>query len=699
MNSQLPGVSPNLIERALALHQLGKLSKAERLYAQILKRMPDHFDVQHMLGVLRYQQGRSAQALALIGRALKTNPDAVNALSNYGLVLASLKRFDEALAAYDRALMIKPNFVGALNNRGKTLSELSRFDDALASYNAALAIEPNFAEAHNNRGVVLKELNRFGDALASCDRALAIKPTFAEALLNRGAILRELKRNDEALASYDRALAITPDFADALYGRGNCLKDLQRFEDARTSYKRALSAKRDHLYAFGGLADAALSSCDWIRAEKIGRQMKARIMEGKIVSPLVLLGYCDDALVQLECASNFIRDRVVTLPKPMWRGKTRRHDRIKLAYLSPDFGEHPLAQLIVELLEQHDRSRFEVIGMSYGPNDRSGLRVRIINALDQFHDVRSSSDFEVARLINELQVDIAVDLAGCIKSCRPAILAHRPCPITVNYLGYPGTMGATYIDYIIADRFVIPESQRAFYSEKVVYLPDTYQTNDTKRRIAENVPSRGEAHLPSEGFIFCSFNNSYKITSEIFSIWMQLLRKVDGSILWLLEGNSVAPNILRQEAIKRGVLPDRLRFAPRLKLEDHLARHELADLFLDTLPINAHTTASDALWAGLPVVTCPGASFASRVAGSLLTAIGLPELIASSLKEYEALALRFARDPILLANIKQKLRLHRDTHSLFNTGRFARHIEAAYSKMLERSLSGETPASFSVVGN
>jgi predicted O-linked N-acetylglucosamine transferase (SPINDLY family) len=367
-----------------------------------------------------------------------------------------------------------------------------------------------------------------------------------------------------------------------------------------------------------------------------------------------------------------------------------------LAYLSADFHDHPTAYLMAELFERHDRNKFEILGISSGPDRRSEMRSRLIAAFDRFVDVRRVSDLEAARLLRDAEVDIAIDLKGFTQNCRPNILAHRPAPIQVNYLGYPGTLGAEYIDYILADEFVIPGDHQIHYSEKVVYLPGCYQVNDTKRKIAERTPARAEVGLPEQGFVFCCFNNSFKLTPRIFDIWMRLLSRIDNSVLWLLQGSATAESNLRREAQARDIDPSRLIFAPRMKLEKHLARHRLADLFLDTLPYNAHTTASDALWTGLPVVTCAGTTFAGRVAGSLLQAVGLPELVTTTLEDYEALALRMATDQGLLRESKEKLARNRLTAPLFDSERFRVHIETAYTTMRDIHQRGEESKAFAV---
>ena len=641
---------------------------------------------------------RPDEALVSYDRAIALRPDYAEAFNNRGFLLWELKRFDEALASCERAIALKPDYAGAVNNRGNALRELKRPGEALASYDRAIALMPDHAEAFNNRGVVLSELKRPDEALASCERAIAFRPDYAEAFNSRGNAFRELKRPNEALASYDRAIALKPDDADAVYNRGVALMDLQRLDEALASFDRAVAAKPDQSYAFGQAADCVIKLCDWDRRVRFAADLNAHVSGKKsIVAPLVLLAYSDDPGLHLQCARNNIEDEVPFLPRPLWTGATWRHDKLRVAYLSADFRQHPVAHLMAGLFEQHDRSRFEIIGVSFGVDDGCEMRKRLVAAFDQFYDVRSKSDAEAAKLLHDLQVDVAVDLMGHTQDSRPGILAYRPAPIQATYLGFPGTTGAPFIDYLIADRTVVPFEHQPFYTERIVHLPDSYLVNETERNIAAGSPSRREAGLPEKGFVFCCFNNNWKIAPDVFSVWMRLLREVEGSVLWLACGSEGAERNLRKEAQARGVDPLRLVFAGRLpRFDDHLARHRLADLFLDTLPYNAHATASDALWAGLPVLTCEGTAFAGRVAASLLYAVGLPELVTHCLEDYEALALKLATDPPRLQSIRRKLEANRLSHPLFNTDRFRRHIEAAYATMWETWQRREPPASFAV---
>jgi predicted O-linked N-acetylglucosamine transferase (SPINDLY family) len=732
---------PSLLNRAIALHQTGKLADAERLYLQLLRDEPREAAAHHLLGVVRAQQGRNSEALELMGAALKLRPDAPEVLSNYGNVLKTQGRFAEALASYNRALQVKPDYVSALAKRalesttralalkpgdiealgarGIILSELGRQDEALESYDQALALAPNlpdilsnraltltalkrqgealasveqalalqgnFAQAWNNRGIILFQLKRMADALDSYARALALQPDYAEAFNNRAAVLWSLKRHADSLADCDRAIALRPDFADAWYNRGNALSELNRPQEALESHERALAINPGHPNALSGQANAAMTIGDWDRTRKLAPLLKDDVLAGKsVIQPFVLMGYWDDNELQLRCAQNYVRQAGPGPLPPLWTGERYRHDRIRIGYLSADFHQHVTAALTVEMFERHDRERFEITAVSFGPDDNSQMRSRLTKTFDHFHDARQQSDAEVAALLRKWEIDIAVDLGGHTSGARPWVLAHRPAPVQAKYMGYPGTSGSSFIDYLIADRTVVPNDQDAFFSEKIAALPDTLWVTDTRRELPAP-PSRAEAGLPGTGFVFCCFNHNWKITSPLFDIWMRLLGAVEGSVLWLLEGNASIRDNLRREAQARGVAPERLIFAGRTTPEKHLARQQLADLFLDTLPYNAHTTASDALWAGLPIVTTPGHSFPARVAASILGAAGLRELIAEDLTAYQALALKLARDPQALTAIREKMYANRNRAPLFDTARFTRNLEIAYLAMLERA--------------
>ena len=683
------------LSRAVAAHQSGNLAEAESLYKLVLAAQKDQFDALHLLGVLKSQRGRHEEACRLISLSLKINKRNAEAFFNYARVLNAIGRYEEALASCGKALAINPQSIEALTQCGNALRNLKRREEALASYDRALTIKPDYVVALTNRGNVLNDLNRHDEALASYDKALALNPNYAAALNARGVSLLALLRPDEALACHSRAIAIKPDFVEALYNRGVVRMQIRRFDEAAEDFRKALSLEPDIKFAPGHLLHSRMQMCEWRGlCDEIAALSSAVDTGTCVADPFELLGTTASPAHQLRCAQTYVAHLASARSQTSWRGRYR-HDRIRLAYLSADFYQHATSQLIVELLERHDRTPFEIIGVSFSAEDTSELRARVIRSFDQFHDVRRMSDERVARLLNELEVDIAVDLKGHTWLSRPGIFACRAAPIQISYLGYPGTTGAAFLDYVIADSTVLPFDQQAFYTEKIVHLPDCYQPNAT-RRVSPRAFSRADAGLPEEAFVFCCFNNNWKITEPVFERWMRLLQAVDGSVLWLLLGNEWASSNLRNEAAARGIEPGRLVFAPPLPTEDHLARHRLADLFLDTLPYNAHTTASDALWMGLPVLTCVGETFAGRVAASLLRAAGLPELATLSLEEYERLALELARTPSSLQAIRRKLDADRLTCPLFDTDRFRRHIEAAYTTMWEMHQRGQRPHSFKV---
>jgi protein O-GlcNAc transferase len=686
-----------LFERGNVLAALSRFGEAVSSYEAVLQKAPAHLGALTNRGNALARLGRHADALACYDRLLALRPGDVNALSNRAVTLKNLDRYDEAMASCARALTIDPNSIAALITRGNVLAKLARNEEALASFERAAAINPRDVDALNNRGFALTQLRRFAEALATFDRALAIDPGNIGVLDNRGAALFAMNRFEEALAIFDRALALKPDDAEVLYHRGHALANLGRYDEAAVAWERVLEFDASHPHALGALAFYRLMLCDWRDAEEFEAELKRALDDERaVIEPFTLLAYSIGPADQLRHTRRFVRHRMPAVPRLVPASSPRSPGRLKIAYLSSSFNRHPTGWQIAELLERHDRTRFEVLGISYGPDDGSEIRARIVEAFDQFHDVVLRGDREVAQLVFDLDVDIAVDLKGHTEQARPAILAYRPAPIQVSYLGYTATMGVDFIDYILADRVVLPFDQQDHYSERIVHLPDSYWVNDSKRSVANEVPSRGLVGLPEAGFVFCCFNNSYKLTPQLFDVWMRLLRQVEGSVLWLLQTSEAATRNLCNEASARGVDPSRLVFAPKAEISRHLARHRLANLFLDNLPVNAHTAASDALWVGLPVLTCMGETFIGRVAASLLNAVGLPELVTHSLDEYEALALKLATHPMLIASIRQKLDGNRKTSRLFDTDRLRRDIERAYVTMWDIAQRGEPPRSFAV---
>ncbi|MBK6007916.1 tetratricopeptide repeat protein [Ramlibacter ginsenosidimutans] len=556
---------------------------------------------------------------------------------------------------------------------------------------------PQSADAQNTLGSVLSAQGRHAEALEAFQAALRVNPAHVEALVNAGTALHTLGRHAEALPLLERAAAAQPGFAHAHLNLGLVQHALQRYEEAAASVGRALAIDPDLPYGLSSQVWAELFACDWRAIGPHIAALRAQAREQRVpVSPFMLLAVTDSPAEQLQATQVYLRDKDFGERPPLSRPMRTRAPRIRIAYLSSDFHQHATAQLMTRLFELHDRSAFEVIGLSTGVNDGSPMRARLERAFDRFIDVERASDAQAARQIADLGVDIAIDLKGHTEGSRMNILGWRPAPVQVTYLGYPATVGAPYIDYVLADRVVIPPEQQRFYTERVVWLPDSYQVNDDRIVVPPAPQSRAAHGLPAQGFVFCAFNNAYKLRPETFALWLRLLRGVPGSVLWLLANNPAMERRLREQAGAAGIAPERLVFAPKLPLGEHLARHACADLFLDTLPVNAHTTASDALRAGVPMVTCMGHTFAGRVAASLLLALGLPELVTDSLGDYEALALKLALQPQALAEVRAKLARNRATSSLFDTARTCRRIEAAYRIMWERHLRGEPPAAFAV---
>jgi predicted O-linked N-acetylglucosamine transferase (SPINDLY family) len=679
-----------------ALTGLARLEEAIRSYQKAIALRPRFAEAYNNLGYALQVLGRLDEAIAQYEKAIAIRPDYHEAHNNLGNVLHLLNRSEEAIACYRKALEIKPDYAEADWNLGTAFRAIGRLEEAIAHYEKAIAIRPDYHEAYNSLGNTLWHLNRLEEAIAKYEKALALKPDYVQAHINYGDVLAALDRGEAAIAAYDAALALKPNDASVLAKRGDIFVRLHRYPEAFASFEAALAADPDNDHAFSGLAACANKACDWTRTASVARELPARIAKGRFIHPFDFLAYSSDAALQLACAERYARDQVPVRPTPLWTDRTWRNPKIKIAYVATGFHTHPTAYLIAELMEVHDRSCFEIVGVSLGPDDKSEIRARLIRAFDQFYDARGKSDREVAVQLHEMQVDIAVDCSGYITDARPGIFALRPVPIQVSYLAYPGTLGANFYDYIIADPTVLPFDQQPFYGEKIVHLPGCYQPNDSKRAIAVQTPTREHAGLPARGFVFCCFNNNYKITAPIFDIWMRLLGRVEGSMLWLLCERATAESNLRREAAARGIDPSRLVFARRVPLEDHLARHRLADLFLDTLPYNAHTTASDALWAGLPVLTCCGQTFAGRVAASLLRAIGMPDLVTDDLDAYERLALRLASESSVLDKLRDRLRRNRLAYPLFDTDRYRRHLETAYVRMWQRWQNNESPAGFAV---
>jgi protein O-GlcNAc transferase len=693
-----PASTEALVNYGNALKLVGRNDEALASFDRALELKPGYAAAPYNRAILLAAQNRFEEALESYSRAVTIRPDFAEALHERALLLKIMDRNDEALADFDRLMAIRPDLAEGWSNRGVLLEEMTCFDEALASFDRALALIPAYAEALHNRANILAQLRRFDEALASFDRALAIKPSaYARAWVNRGVLLQDMKRFLEAMASFTRALAIDPEDATALHHRGKLAwTEFRDYEAALDDLSHAVASDPDFPNALGDLVYLKMHGGDWRdRAREIAR-LDEGVRAGKPVVEPFIYQAISQSPADLQACSIIHAASCYPARAALHGATKKRPGRIRLGYVSGEFREQATAYLTAGLYECHDKTRFEIIAFDNGVNDKSPIRKRLESAFDKFIDISKLSDFAAASRVASEEIDILVNLNGYFGERRMGVFAHRPASIQVNFLGFPATLGAPYMDYIIADRIVIPGNERQFYTEQTVYLPDSYQVNDSRRVIADDAPSRAECGLPANGFVFCSFNQSYKLAPEMFECWMTILKQTPGSVLWLLEGHPVFARNIRREAENSGVAAARIVFAPFAPMEKHLSRLKLADLFLDTLPYNAHTTASDALWAGLPLVTCRGKAFPGRVAASLLAAVDLSELVTEDLDAYQALALRLAAEPAILGALRNRLAENRRRMPLFDTDRFARHLEAAYTIMVEIHESGHSPKSFAV---
>jgi predicted O-linked N-acetylglucosamine transferase (SPINDLY family) len=675
-------------DEALTLFQNGQLNKAKDTCLEILKAQPNNFNALHLLGLIAFQTKNYLKSVEIIDRAIQVKPNDADIYNFHAVVLIHLKKFEEAIKSWNCAIKIKPDYAEAYYNRGNAFFELKKIESAIANYDKAIQIKPDYAEAYNNHGNALRELKKIESAKESYDKAIQIKPDYAEAYYNRGNTFIELKKIESAIANYDKTIQIKPNYAEAYNNRGTTLLDLNKIDGAFQDYNKAIQIKPNLDYLFGQLFFVRNNLCDWSFFNENLKKLKDKILKFKKAStPFSILSIYDLPSLQKIAAETYLKAKYSTIDilEPIIQRESNK--KIRIGYYSADFREHAVSYVLVKLFELHDKSKFELIGFSFGPDDHNDeMRKRVSSAFDQFINVNFKNDKEIALLSRDFKIDIAVDLMGFTKNNRFGIFVERCAPIQVNYLGYSATTGADCIDYIIGDKVLIPKENQKDYSEKIIYLPDCFMGNDFTKKISDKIFTREELGLPKEGFVFCCFNKNYKITPNVFDCWMKILKKVKGSVLWLFENNPITIKNLQQEANKRDIGSDRLIFAKPMALDKHLARHKVADLFVDTFPYTAHTTCSDALWAGLPVLTCAGESFASRVSASLLNAIGLSELATHTIKGYEDMAIELANNPIRLKKIKNELKKNKLEKPLFNTKLFTKNIESAYVKIYDRYL-------------
>jgi len=678
---------------AQAHDQNRDFNKASIYFKKILESDPSDLDALIGMGAILNDLKEYNAAIQYHQLTIEIDPYSASGYVNMAVALSGLQKLDQSLNYYSIALELAPSDSEILSNKAITLNMLQRYEEAIAHFDKAISLKADYAEAWSNKGNTLHELKRYSEALTHYDKAISLKFDFIEAWASKGAALHELKRYSEALTHYDKAISLKANYAEAWSNKGITLNMLQRYEEAIAHFDKAISLKDDIDWIFGNLIHTKMKICDWSGLVDSLDRISDKVMKNKkVTAPFALLALYDDALFIQKSTKIYVKDKFPPNPSLGPIFKNPAGQKIRIGYFSADFHNHATGHLMAELFELHNKNQFELIGFSFGPiKNNDNLRMRLMKPFDTFIEVSNKSDFEISQLSRSINIDIAVDLKGFTQDSRTGIFAYRAAPIQVNYLGYPGSMCTEYIDYIIADKTLIPTECQSYYSEKVVYLPNSYQVNDRKRLISEKKFTRKQLGLPENSFVFCCFNNSYKILPETFCIWMHILKETEDSVLWLLKDNSFAEKNLKEEAQKHGVDPQRLVFADRLSSSDHLARHLQADLFLDTFPCNAHTTASDALWTGLPILTLMGQSFASRVTASLLNAVGLTELITNTQKDYENLAIELATDTNKISSIKLKLVSNRLTTPLFDTPLFTKNLEASYIKMYGRYLNDLLP--------
>ena len=672
------------ISQLINLYNQGQLGAVVEQAQALTQQYPEAFIIWNILGVANKGLGRVQAASEAFKKVTELNPTYADGFNNLGVTLKDQGKLDEAIEAYNKALSLKPDYADAYNNMGNALNALGKLDEAIASYEKALSLKPDYTSAYYSMGNALKAQGKLEEAIASYEKALFFKPDYVDAYNNLGNALQDQSKFGDAIEVYKKAVSFKPNYLAAYVNIGNALREQGKLDEALASYEQALSSKPDYTIVQSQKLHLQAHICDWSSLDRDRSLIAGLGVLTEGVPPFRFLSFEDAPEQHRSRSVNYVRRKFSLERVVDFRKSEQVPKRLKVGYFSADFHNHATMYLMAQIFERHDKEQFDIYAYSYGPDKQDEMRKRLIENVDVFHDVREMSDMQIVEQARSEQLDIAIDLKGFTKGARLAPFAHGLASVQISYLGYPGTIGADFIDYIVADPVVIPEDKQHHYSEQIIYLPNTYQPTDNTRVISDKIITREDMGLPSNGFVFCCFNANYKISPTEFDIWMRLLGRVESSVLWLLKSNKWAEQNLKREAEARGISAERLVFAEKVPQAEHLARHKLADLFLDTFNVNAHTTTSDALWVGLPVVTKLGEGFAARVAGSLLTAIGLPELITQSEEAYEALALRLATDSKQLGEIKSELDRNRLTQPLFDSEMYTRHLEAGYQMAYER---------------
>jgi predicted O-linked N-acetylglucosamine transferase (SPINDLY family) len=673
-----------LLQQANQAFQSHHFDRSSSILKKILQVNPKNLPALELIGLIKILQGDSKEASVWLGKAVLIDPNQFSIQYNLAYALADSGKKKESLIHHQKAITLAPNDPKAWFNFGKTVSDLESDNEAINYYKNAIELKNDFYDAWYNLGITFSKLKKYQEAIKCYEKTIDIAPNFYKAWVNRGIAFYNLKHYEQAIHSYEQAITLDANNYEAWLNQGIALHDLERFEDAIIAYKQANSLNPQIRSTHGAISHLRMKICSWVNFNEHLDELIKNVRDDENTSiPFSLLALTDDPSLLQRHAEAYSKNKYpaqnILGPIP----KNSKRQKIRIGYFSADFRNHAVSILAAELFELHDKSKFEIIAFSFGEDDLSPMRSRLINSFDKFIDIRSLTDKDAATLSRELNIDIAVDLGGFTANNRTDIFAYRAAPIQISYLGYLGTMSTSYIDYLVADKVIIPTGDQGHYSEKIIYLP-SYQVNDSKRKISSKIFTRKELGLPESGFIFCCFNDNYKILPNTFQIWMRILKATPKSVLFLYAANDLVITNLKKEAELSGISNTRLIFGGRLGTEDYLARYRVCDLFLDTFPYNAGTTASDALWAGLPVLTLKGNSFASRIASSLLTAINLPELITESECDYEMKAIELANSPSKVEAIKNALLEQRGSCPLFNTKLFTKHLEKAYQKMIVR---------------
>ena len=676
--------------------QIGNLDRAIETYQHALSLKPDYVEGYNNMGVALKDKGKLDEAIEAFKKALSLNPDYVEAYTNMGNVLKDKGKIDEAIEAYNKALSLKPDYPEAYSNMGNALQVQGKLEESIEAYNKALSLKPDYTKVYINMGAALQGRGKLQEAIEAYKKALLLKPDYTEAYINIGIALHGQGKLKEALEACNKSISLNPYYAEAYNYMGVILQDQGDIATAINNFKQALKIRPEYEVARVNKLFNQACICDWTGVEEDRKLIPTIGISDQHIIPGMMTTFEDTPERQRVRAELYAKNTIKQKTIPMPPVPTRKPERLRIGYFSSDFRKHAVMYVMADIFDSHDRERFEIYGYSFGPNDNSELRKRIINSFDVFHDVKEMAYQDIALLARQDKIDIAIDINGYTKLCRPNIFAYRAAPIQIHFWGSGNTSGANFIDYVIAPDLGVPEKYKHHWCEPIIRLPFWCQARYKNNYISDHDITRKDMGLPERGFVFCSFNNNYKLSPIEFDIWMRLLNKVEDSVLWIYKSNKWVERNLQKEALKRGVAKDRLVFAEKVPHPEHLARQKLADVLVDTFNSNAGVTAGDALWVGLPLVTKLGKGYSARAGGYMLASIEMPELITKTEQEYEALLLDLATNPQRLSAIKEKLVANRLSTPLFNSELFTKHLENGYHQAYQRYFDGKDPEAISV---